>query len=225
MKILIIDDEKDIVSFLSSGLKEKAYIVDCAYDGTKGAFMAKTSHYDLIVLDYNLPEKDGLSVLKEIRKSGVKSLVLALTVSAELDKKELMFKNGVDDYITKPFLIQEFMWRIEALLRRPLNIKIKNPRLGDLQLDTKKQIAIRKNRRIYLTNKEYSLLELFFRRRDEVLSRSQIMENVWEYNADPFSNSIETHIVSLRKKLNQKGEENYIHTFTGRGYKFGLRKF
>jgi len=225
MKILIIDDEKDIVSFLSTGLKNKAHTVDAAYDGRNGVFMARTNHYDLIVLDYNLPEQNGLSVLKEIRKNGLKVPILALTINADLDKKEAMFNNGVDDYLTKPFLLEEFLWRVQALLRRPLNIKIKNPRLGDIKLDTKQQLALRNGRRIYLTNKEYAMLEFFFRRRDEVLSRSQLMENVWENNADPFSNTIEAHIMSLRKKLNGQGEVNYIHTFTGRGYKFSLKRF
>ncbi len=225
MKILIIDDEKDIVSFLSTGLKNKAHTVDAAYDGRNGVFMARANHYDLIVLDYNLPEQNGLSVLKEIRKNGLKVPILALTINADLDKKEAMFNSGVDDYLTKPFLLEEFLWRVQALLRRPLNIKIKNPRLGDIKLDTKQQLVLRNGRRIYLTNKEYAMLEFFFRRRDEVLSRSQLMENVWENNADPFSNTIEAHIMSLRKKLNEQGEVNYIHTFTGRGYKFSLKRF
>lgn len=225
MKILIIDDEKDLVSFLSTGLKSKSYTVDAAYDGKQGVFMARTNHYDLIVLDCNLPEQNGLSVLKEVRKHGLKVPILALSVNAQMDKKEDMFNNGVDDYLTKPFLLEEFLWRVQALLRRPLSIKIKNPRLGDLKLDTKQQLVLRKGRRIYLTNKEYAILEFFFRRRDEVLSRSQLMENIWENNADPFSNTIEAHIMSLRKKLNNKEEVNYIHTFTGRGYKFSLKRF
>lgn len=224
MKILIIDDEKDLVSFLSTGLKSKAYTVDAAYDGKQGVFMARTNHYDLIVLDCNLPEKNGLSVLKEIRKHGLKIPILALSVNAQMDKKEDMFNNGVDDYLTKPFLLEEFLWRVKALLRRPLSMQIKNPRLGDLKLDTKQQLVLRKGRRIYLTNKEYAILEFFFRRRDEILSRSQLMENIWENNADPFSNTIEAHIMSLRKKLNEQGETNYIHTFTGRGYKFSLKR-
>lgn len=225
MKILIIDDEKDLVSFLSTGLKNKSYTVDAAYDGKQGVFMARTNHYDLIVLDCNLPEQNGLSVLKEVRKHGLKVPILALSVNAQMDKKEDMFNNGVDDYLTKPFLLEEFLWRVQALLRRPLSIKIKSPRLGDLKLDTKQQLVLRKGRRIYLTNKEYAILEFFFRRRDEVLSRSQLMENIWENNADPFSNTIEAHIMSLRKKLNNKDEVNYIHTFTGRGYKFSLKRF
>lgn len=225
MKILIIDDEKDIVAFLRTGLKSKAHTIDFAYDGEKGSFMARTNHYDLIVLDYNLPEKNGLEVLKEIRRSGNKAPILALTVNSETEKKGLMFKNGADDYLTKPFLLEEFLWRVEALLRRPLTIKNKKPRLGDLQLDEKRQMVNRQGRNIYLTGKEYALLDFFFRRRDEILSRSQIMENVWENDADPFSNTIEAHIMSLRKKLNKPGETDYIHTFTGRGYKFSLKRF
>jgi len=224
MKILIIDDEKDIVAFLSRGLKGKAYVVDAAYDGERGSFLARSGHYDLIVLDNNLPGLNGLSVLKEIRNEGIKTPVLVLTVEAELGKKGEMFKQGADDYLTKPFLFEEFLWRAEALLRRPPLVPEKSWRLGNLQLDPKSQLALRSGRRIYLTGKEYALLELFFRRSDEVLSRSQIMDNVWENNADPFSNTIEAHIMSLRKKLNRSGEADYIHTFPGRGYKFGLHR-
>ncbi|MCF7860107.1 response regulator transcription factor [Patescibacteria group bacterium] len=225
MKILIIDDEKDIVAFLSKGLKAKAYIVDSAYDGEEGAYLALRNHYDLIVLDNNLPKMNGVQVLTKIRKAGRNSPVLALTVNAELEKKGEMFKLGADDYLTKPFLFEEFLWRVEALVRRPQNIRDKLLKMGKLVLDTKSQLALRNGRRIYLTGKEYALLELFFHRPNEILSRSQIMDQVWENNADPFSNTIEAHIMSLRKKLNQQEEIDYIHTFTGRGYKFSLRRY
>lgn len=225
MKILIIDDEKDIVAFLEKGLKGKAYIVDAAYDGERGSFLARTGHYDLIVLDNNLPKMNGLEVLKEIRREHINTPVLALTVNAELEKKGAMFASGVDDYLTKPFLFEEFLWRAEALMRRPVLLASKSWHIGNLRLDTKSQLAIRNNRRIYLTGKEYALLELFFRRRDEVLSRSQIMEQVWDNNADPFSNTIEAHVMSLRKKLNRPGETDYLHTFPGRGYRFSLKRY
>lgn len=225
MKILIIDDEKDIVSFLSRGLKAKGYVVDAAYDGEQGAFLARTGSFDLIVLDGNLPKMDGLAVLKQIRREGVRAPILALTVNADPVNKGLMFKEGADDYLTKPFLFEEFLWRVQALLRRPQVISSRTWRMGKLCLDPKSQLASRNGRRIYLTGKEYALLELFFRRRQEVLSRSQIMEQVWENNADPFSNTIEAHIMSLRKKLNSAGEADYIHTIPGRGYKFSLKRY
>lgn len=224
MKILIIEDERDIVSFLKNALKSEGHAIDFAYSGNEGSSLARSNHYDLIVLDYNLPEKNGLEILKEIRQDGNKTAVLALTINAEFEKKRNMFKNGADDYLTKPFLLEEFLWRVEALLRRPQTIKHKKPRLGNMQLDCKRQVVIRAGRHIYLTTKEFALLDLFFRRSNEILSRSQIMENVWENNADPFSNTIEAHIMSLRKKLNKAGETDYIHTFAGRGYKFGLKR-
>lgn len=224
MKILIIDDEKDIVSFLKNALKSSGHTIDCAYNGNEGSMLARSNHYDLIVLDYNLPEKNGLDILKEIRNENNKTAVLALTINGEMEKKGKMFKNGADDYLTKPFLLEEFLWRVEALLRRPIQIKYKKPRLGNMQLDCKRQVVIRSGRHIYLTSKEYGLLDLFFRRPNEILSRSEIMENVWENNADPFSNTIEAHIMSLRKKLNKIGEIDYIHTYAGRGYKFGLKR-
>ena len=225
MKILIIDDEKDIISFVRNGLKSRAHSVDVAYDAKHGLFLARSNHYDLIILDYNLPDQNGLEILQTLRKAGQKTPILALSVKAETNIKTEMFKNGVDDYVTKPFLLEELLWRVEALLRRPLTFHKNTLRLGDLQLDRQRQLAVRQGRRIYLTSKEYALLELFFRRKEELLSRSQIMENVWENNADPFSNTIEAHIMSLRKKLNAKGEKDYIHTFAGRGYKFALSRF
>ncbi|MGE5425906.1 MAG: response regulator transcription factor [Bacillota bacterium] len=225
MKILIIDDEEGIVTFLAKGLRSRGYSVDTAGDGERGSLLAKNSAYDLVVLDYNLPKLDGLSVLKDIRAEGLRTPVLTLTVHGDPDKKKAMFQEGADDYLTKPFLFEEFIWRVEALLRRPALISHKTWRLGPLALDTKSQLALRNGRRIYLTSKEYCLLELFFRRQDEVLSRSQIMDSVWESNADPFSNTIEAHIMSLRKKLNIHGERDFIHTIPGRGYRFSLSRY
>jgi len=224
MKILIIDDEKDIVSFLKNGLKAKAYIVDTAFDGEEGSYLARSNNYNLIVLDNNLPKLKGTQVLKNIRRSGISTPVLALTVETSLEQKGEMFQEGADDYLTKPFLFDEFLWRAEALMRRPKIIREKILKMGKLSLDTKNQLAMRNGRKIYLTGKEYALLELFFHRRDEILSRSQIMDQAWENNADPFSNTIEAHIMSLRKKINLPEEVDYIHTFAGRGYKFSLNR-
>ena len=224
MKILIIDDEKDIVAFLKHGLKAKAYVVDAAYDGEEGSYLARNNNYDLIVLDNNLPKMEGTQVLKNIRRAGITTPVLALTVDITLKQKGAMFQEGADDYLTKPFLFDEFLWRAEALLRRPKTIRDKVLKMGKLHLDTRNQLALRSGRKIYLTGKEYALLELFFHRRDEILSRSQIMDQVWENNADPFSNTIEAHVMSLRKKINSPEEMDYIHTFAGRGYKFSLKR-
>jgi DNA-binding response OmpR family regulator len=224
MKILIIDDEKDIVAFLKHGLKAKAYVVDTAYDGEEGSYLARSNNYDLIVLDNNLPKMEGSQVLRNIRRAGISTPVLALTVDATLKKKGEMFQEGADDYLTKPFLFDEFIWRAEALLRRPKIIRDKVLKMGKLHLDTRNQLALRNGRKIYLTGKEYALLELFFYRRNEILSRSQIMDQVWENNADPFSNTIEAHVMSLRKKINLSEEIDYIHTFAGRGYKFSLNR-
>lgn len=225
MKILIVDDEKDIVSFLSRALKSRAHVIDAAYSGDNALFMIKSNHYDLIVLDCQLPELSGQKILEETRKEGIDSPVLVLTVQADLVSKEKMFSLKADDYLTKPFLIEEFLWRAEALMRRPKKIERPSWNLGQIALHAREQIATRRGRKIYLTAKEYALLELFFRRQGEILSRSQIMDQVWDNSADPFSNTIEAHILSLRKKLNKKGERDYIHTFSGRGYKFSLKRY
>ncbi|MFA5155551.1 MAG: response regulator transcription factor [Patescibacteria group bacterium] len=224
MKILIIDDEAAIVQFLKDGLEAKMYVVEIAADGERGAFLARTGHYDLIILDYNLPKANGAQVLSEIRQDKVETPVLMLTVRTELKDKEEAFALGADDYLTKPFLFAELLLRVKALLKRPIKTAGEFYKIDNLTLNASSQIVRRGGREIYLTRREFALLEYLLRRRDQIVSRNQILENVWDYNADPFSNSVETHLASLRRKLNVNRNRNLIHTFTGRGYKLALQK-
>jgi DNA-binding response OmpR family regulator len=147
-----------------------------------------------------------------------------LTVKSEIQDKQEAFNLGADDYLTKPFLLEELLIRIKALLRRPQKIETLITRIGDLTFNLGAKCFKRGGQEIYLTRREYCLLEYLVQRRDEVVSRGEILENVWDYNADPFSNSIETHITSLRKKLNIGNKQELIHTFSGRGYKLALKK-
>ncbi|MFA5184174.1 MAG: response regulator transcription factor [Patescibacteria group bacterium] len=224
MKILIIDDEAAITQFLKDGLEAKMYIVETASDGERGAFLGRTGNYDLIILDYNLPKLSGAQVLAEIRQEKKHVPVLMLTVRSELQDKADIFALGADDYLTKPFLFEELLLRVRALLKRPAKTAGDFYKIDNLTLNAGSQIVRRGGREIYLTRREFALLEYLLRQRGQIVSRNQILENVWDYNADPFSNSVETHLASLRRKLNGDKNRNLIHTFTGRGYKLALSK-
>jgi len=224
MKILIIDDEPAIVQFLKEGLEANMYAVESAADGERGAFLARTGNYDLIILDYLLPKMNGAEVLAEIRREQKHIPVLMLTVKSELADKSEAFTRGADDYLTKPFLFDELLLRVRALLKRPAKTEGEFFKLDNLTLNTRSKIVRRGGQEVYLTRREFALLEYLMTHRGQIVSRSQILEHVWDYNADPFSNSIETHLASLRRKLNGGGNRNIIHTFTGRGYKMALTK-
>ena len=224
MKILIVDDEQSIVEFLKQGLEAQLFNVETAADGERGAFLGRTGNYDLIILDYNLPEMNGPEVLKEIRREKRHIPVIMLTVHSELRIKEEMFNLGADDYLTKPFLFDELLLRITALLKRPSKTEGELYKIDNLTLSMRTKIIRRGGKEVYLTRREFALLEYLLRNREHIVSRQQLLEHVWDYNADPFSNSIESHIASLRRKLNQNKNRNLIHTFNGRGYKLALNK-
>lgn len=224
MKILIIDDEPAIVQFLKDGLEANMYVVESAADGERGAFLGRTGSYDLIILDYLLPKFSGPEVLKEIRLEKKHVPVLMLTVKSELKDKDELFQLGADDYLTKPFLFDELLLHVRALLKRPARTEGEFYKVDNLTLNMRTKIIRRGSQEIYLTRREFSLLEYLMINRGKIVARNQILEHVWDYNADPFSNSVETHLASLRRKLNINQNRNLIHTFTGRGYKIALNK-
>jgi len=224
MKILIIDDDPSLVEILKQGLRAKQFLVEIANDGERGAFLGRTGNYDLIILDYILPKLSGPLVLQEIRQENKKIPIIMLTIKAELQNKQEIFGLGADDFMTKPFLFEELWLHIQALLRRPPLTNQEILKLDNLTLSIQTQVIKRGGQEIYLTRREFALLEYLLRHRDQIVSRQQLLENVWDYNADPFSNSIETHVASLRRKLNFKNNHNLIHTFAGRGYKLALKK-
>jgi two-component system copper resistance phosphate regulon response regulator CusR len=224
MKILIIDDEPQIAEFLKQGLEANLFFVETASDGERGAFLGRTGSYDLIILDYHLPKMTGAEVLREIRREKQHIPVLMLTISSELAHKQEMFKLGVDDYLTKPFLFEELLLHVNALLKRPAKTEVELLKVDNLTLNTRTKVVKREAKELYLTRREFALLEYLMRSRGQIISRQQILEHVWDYNADPFSNSIEAHIASLRRKININKNRNLIHNFTGRGYKLALKK-
>jgi DNA-binding response OmpR family regulator len=219
MKILVIEDEKDISDLLKCGLEAEGFVVDAAMDGEKGCFMGRANNYDLIILDLNLPKKNGEAVCREIRETGKTTPILILTVDAQINSKIRLLNSGGDDYLTKPFSFEELLARVKALLRRPKTMTKEILRIGNLTLDKNKQTVYRASREIYLTRKEFALLEYLMRNQGIVVSRSEILENVWDAEADPFSNTIETHILNLRRKINKNSANKLIKTVSGRGYK------
>lgn len=224
MRILIIENDLKVKKFLKSGLESQLYIVDETTNGAQGLFFSRTNKYDLIILSTELDILSGQEILKKIRND--KNFVPIIVISNEndIDKKRIMYNLGADDYLVKPISIEEITLKIKAILNRPPQIKAKILNLDNLNLNEQAKTVKRGNRKINLTNKEYNLLRFLFNRKGEVLTRTEIMEKVWDINADPLSNSIEAHIMNLRKKLNKVGEKNFIHTLNGRGYKLDISK-
>ncbi|MFC1801998.1 response regulator transcription factor [Patescibacteria group bacterium] len=218
MRLLIVEDNKEILDFLKISLAEECFAVDTAEDGEVGSYLARTNDYDVIILDNMLPKKDGKRVCKEIREEGKDTPIIMLSVKSDTTTKIDLLNIGADDYLTKPFSLGELMARIRALLRRPKIIESDTLEIDDLFMDIKKHIVKRKNKEIHLTKKEFMLLEYLMRNRNVVLSRGMIMEHVWDMNADPFSNTIESHIASLRRKIDNGHKRKFIRTVSGRGY-------
>jgi len=222
MKILIVDDDIQIANFLKKALKNESFEVDVANDGDRGSFLARTNDYDIIVLDNAMPKKDGKTVCKEIRNDGVHIPILMLSVLSGPGLKAELLNAGADDYLTKPFSFEELVARIRALLRRSKDITKEIISIDNLEIDTKKQTVKRGGREIYLTLKEFMLLEYLMQHKGAVVSRGMILEHVWDMNADPFSNTIEAHVSNLRKKIDISGEKPLISTVSGRGYKIEI---
>lgn len=219
MNILLVEDDKEIADSLSASLKEHGFVVDAALDGDSGLQKAKRSDYDLIILDKGLPKKDGLDVCTEIRASGKHMPILILSVKSEIDTKAELLNAGADDYMTKPFSFKELLCRIHALLRRPEKVSRTIFEVGELVVNLEGRVVARKGKAVHLTTKEFALLEYLLRNRGKALSRMEILEHVWDINADPFTNTIETHILTLRRKIEGKTGDKIIRTVSGVGYK------
>ena len=224
MRILVVEDEAGIINFLKAGLESEYFVVDVAEDGERGSYLARTNDYDVIVLDNMLPKKTGAEVCDEVRKAGITTPIIVLSARAEMSTKVELLNKGADDYLTKPFSLEELVARIRALLRRPTSISSDILEIGDLVMDTKQHVTRRAGRDVYLTKKEFMLLELLLRRKSTVVSRGTIMEHVWDMNADPFSNTLESHILNLRKKISGRSKVQLIHTIPGVGYKIDIQE-
>lgn len=218
MKILLVDDDTAIRDSLRMALESLSFAVDYASDGDQGSFLARTNEYDLVILDNVLPGKQGKNVCQEMRDSGKDTPILMLSVKKEVNEKIELLNCGVDDYMTKPFSFEELHARINTLLRRPKRIVEQILKVSDIYLYRDRQQVKRKHQEIYLTRKEFSLLEILMQNKNCVVTRGQILEHVWDINADPFSNTIEAHVLNLRKKIGDS-KKNIIQNIPGRGYK------
>ena len=220
MKILIVEDEKKMASFLERGLKEEHYAVDIAYDGEKGWEYAMTNEYDLLILDWMLPKMSGVDLCQKIRKEGKTVPVLILTAKDSVDDKIQGLDHGADDYLTKPFSFEELLARVRALLRRPSHLADKTVlQCANLKLDLIKRQAWVGEEEISLSQKEFSLLEFLMRHAGEVVSRTAIAEHVWDLHFDPMSNTIDVFINFLRKKIGETPSKSKIETIRGTGYR------
>jgi heavy metal response regulator len=218
MRLLVVEDEKKVASFIKKGLDEEGYAVDLVSDGKTGLLMGLDGIHDLIILDINLPRMDGLSILRELRNKKVKTPVLLLTVRAAIEDKVIGLDTGADDYLTKPFAFQELLARVRALLRRRAEADAPLLQVADLTLDPATRFVSRGDQKIELTVKEFALLSYFMRNPGRVLTRTMIAEHVWDYDFDPMTNVIDVYVNYLRKKIEAGGQEKLIHTVRGVGY-------
>jgi heavy metal response regulator len=218
MRLLIVEDEKKVARFIRQGLEEEGYAVDMASDGEGGLVMALDRVHDLIILDINLPKMDGRRVLQELRRQKVMTPVLFLTVRATIEDKVLGLDAGADDYLTKPFAFQELVARVRALLRRRNEEAPAVLQIADLTLDPARRIATRGGEKIDLTLKEFALLEYFLRNPGRVLTRTMIIEHVWNYDFDTMTNVVDVYVNYLRKKIDAGRETKLIQTVRGMGY-------
>jgi len=218
MRILIIEDELELLRDISKGLTMKGYAVDQADNGAAGFQMAADEAYDLIILDLNLPEMDGLSILKELRREQIDTRVLILSANSELDSKLAGFELGASDYLTKPFHFAELEARIRVLLNRKFIQESNKLTYGKISLNTLKRTAEVDGNPVAFTIKEYSILEYFFLNPGRLITQQELIDHVWNADADPFSNSIRVHLSALRKKLKAALGSDPIETKIGEGY-------
>ncbi|MGQ9509996.1 MAG: response regulator transcription factor [Thermodesulfobacteriota bacterium] len=218
MRILVIEDERKVASFIKRGLEEEHYAVDTAYDGETGLSMVETNEYDLVVLDLMIPKINGMEVLRRIRANKNNVPILVLTAKDSTEDIVMGLDAGCDDYLTKPFEFKVFLARIRALLRREKIEKEPILKVADLTLSPVTHKVMRGGKEIELTSKEYALLEYFMRNPNRVLTRTMISEHVWDYHFDSMTNVIDVYVNYLRKKIDKGFEKKLIHTIRGVGY-------
>lgn len=219
MRILVVEDNQKLAGYIKKALEQNSYSVDCVYDGKIAEDRIAYGEYDLVILDIMLPNKDGISVCRELRKQDINTPIIMLTARGELDDKVEGLDAGADDYLLKPFELKEFLARVRALLRRP---KLKTPEIlnaQDISIDGASHIVQKGDNELALTLKEFAVLEYLIRNKSKPVTREQILDHCWDFAFDSFSNIVDVYIKQLRQKLHDK-DEQYIKTIRGLGYQF-----
>lgn len=219
MKVLIVEDEKKLLRLLEEGLNILGYVTDTALDGEAALDLAYVESYDIIILDINLPKKDGFEVLRDIRQFDKEVNIIMLTARSDIDDRVKGLDCGANDYMTKPFDLKELDARMRSLLRRKSVMEETEISINDLCFDTVKREVIYKGKALALTAKETGIIEYLFLNRQRYVRVEEIMEHVWDSNADDFSNTVRVHMSSLRKKIKTATGKNYIENVIGKGYK------
>ncbi len=216
--ILVVEDERHLADSVARRLQEEGYLVDIAHDGEEGFQLACSKKYHLVVLDLLLPKKDGLSVLKELRRNKVQSMILVLTAKSTIEDRVEGLRAGADDYLSKPFAFAELIARVESLLRRHGVEQSPVLHVADLELDIETRAVRRASKNIHLTQKEFLLLELLMRNKNRIMTRRTIAEQVWGYNFDTGTNVVDVYINYLRKAIDEGFPRRLIHTIRGVGF-------
>lgn len=217
MRVLVVEDEKRVASFMRRSLLEAGYAVDCAYDGQEGLSFARGTPYDVIILDIMLPKLDGLKLLRCLRRHGVAAPVLAVTARGTVRDRVAGLNSGCDDYLAKPFAVAELIARVRSLLRRGTP-QTTTFRIGDLVLDTSRRLVSLAGKPVELTPKEFALLEYLMQNTDQVLTKTMIEQHIWNYSFDSGTNLVEVHISHLRTKIDRGCAAPLIQTVRGVGY-------
>jgi DNA-binding response OmpR family regulator len=219
MRILITEDEKDLADSLARGLRQQGYAADIAYDGEEALVLMEVNDYDLVILDLNLPKVDGMEVCRRIRGLGAPTSILMLTARVSLNDRVKGLDQGADDYLVKPFHFPELLARVRALLRREGKSGHPILRIGDLVLDPNTLKGFFKSTELVLTVKEFAILEYLIRNAGRIVSQEELLEHVWDEQANLFTHTIKVHIKNIRKKLDAVGGGGLLSTVKGRGYR------
>ena len=218
MKILLVEDDKLIADYLARGLRAAGHAVDCADNGRDGLYLATSEPYEVLIVDRMLPHLDGLSLVKEARRSGVKTPALFLTTMDGVEDRVAGLEAGADDYLVKPFAFAELLARVNALARRPPIVAQTALRAGDLEIDLLTRKVTRAGKRIELLAQEFKILEYLMRHAGEIVTRTMLLQKVWDFHFDPKTNIVETHISRLRAKIDKGFDKPLLHTIRGAGY-------
>lgn len=221
MRLLVVEDNPKLSAGVARGLRAEGYAVDTVADGFEAEELIWSEPYEAVVLDMMLPGQDGIQICRNLRRRKIETPIIMLTSLSDTSEKVNAFDAGADDYLTKPFAFDELLARIRALIRRGGSRAPTTYSMRDLTLDTDRRVAIRQGQVIQLSSREYALLQFFFNNTNKVLSRTSIIEKVWDMNYEPESNVVDVYVSSLRKKIDRGHEVPLLHTVIGQGYRFG----